>query len=275
MFVGGSSFGYGIDSESMEKNTSVPVVNLGHNAGFGVPFILAQAKKLMKKGDVVFLCIEYLMGEGDYRLIKKTCEEFPIVADLENPNAREELRAYLAETREGMNEWVSNKKEQVDLNEQHVIEEIKRTDGKSVDQLFNKYGDVILHLHREGFYSKPTDGIKTSYRYWKEIELLNQFKAEAETMGVDVYFSFPPHAKSSYERNIDLIRKIELDVRNDLEIEILNTPDELVFEDSYFYDTEYHLTTKGREIRTKMFFDMILNNDHARESVIRARDAQK
>ena len=134
---------------------------------------------------------------------------------------------------------------------------------------------MIYHLDREGFYSKPSDATKATYRYWKEIELMNQFKVEAEAMGVDVYFSFPPHAKSNFDKNIDIIRKIELDVRTDLEVEVLNTPDELVFEDSYFYDTEYHLTKKGREIRTRKFFNMILNNEHARESVIRARDAQK
>lgn len=275
LFVGGSSFGYGIDSESIEKHTSVPVVNLGHNAGLGIPFLLYQAKSLMRKGDVVFLCIEYLMGKGDYRLIKEMCKEFPEVEKFPHWNLRDEIGANLSETREGLRNWVSNKEKQEDLEEKRAIEQIKKHGVEGLAGKFNKYGDVVYHLYDASFYTRPSDGFKASYRYWSELELINQFKKEAERMGVDVYFSYPPLAKSTFDRQTDLISRIDIDVRNIVDAEVINTYDQLVFDDSCFYDTEYHLTAYGRERRTKIFFETILNNTNVRKSVMRARDAQK
>jgi hypothetical protein len=274
LFVGGSSTAYGIDSKKVEDHISVPVVNLGHHAGLGVPFILSQAKKLMRKGDIVFLCLEYLMGPGDYRLIEQTCSVFPEVADLEKYDVRKEIQAHLSETRIGLIHWVKGDADYSYLKDRATLEaHIKNEyDGMAY---FNEYGDFIEHLTRPGYYTLPFAETKAQYRYWSEIELMNRFKTEAEAMGVDVYFNYPPLAKSMYDKNASLLEKIDKDMQNNLEIEIINTKEQLVFDESYFYDTEYHLTYEGRNIRMNMFFETIAKNKNTRASIKRAAKAQE
>lgn len=274
LFVGGSSNAYGIDSKKMEDHISVPVVNLGHHAGLGVPFILDQAKKLMREGDIVFLCLEYLMGSGDYRLIEETCSVFPEVADLGKYDVRKEIQAHLSETRIGLAHWVKGDADYSSLKDRATLEDVISSEYDGVSN-FNKYGDFIGHLDQQGYYKFPFAETKVQYRYWSEIELMNRFKAEAEEVGVDVYFSYPPIARTMYDKNAGLLEKIGKDLQNNLEIEIINTKEQLVFDESYFYDTEYHLTYEGRDVRMNMFFETIAKNKNTRASVIRAAKAQK
>ena len=145
MFVGGSSLAYGMDSELVENTFLVPVVNLGHHGGLGVSFMLNQAKKLLKKGDIVFISIEYFTGKGDYELIQKTCLEFPEVADLRVFSLKQEIQLHLNETREGLVKFVEGKQ-----NKNIVLPKSKtwgKKDKKDYNpsKEFNKYGDYITH----------------------------------------------------------------------------------------------------------------------------------
>src|ERR1700739_1843921 len=59
IFVGGSNLNFGINSEEIEKELNLPVVNLGLHAGLGLDFILNEAMSEIKQGDIVVLSIEY------------------------------------------------------------------------------------------------------------------------------------------------------------------------------------------------------------------------
>jgi hypothetical protein len=274
MFVGGSSYAYGIDSEFMENNTSVPVVNLGLHGGFGVPYILEEAKSLMRKGDVIFLCIEYFMGDGDYRLLQETFKYFPEVADFQQFPLKRDVISHINETRKGLHNWANNR-EKDKYSDDDISIAKAASHGQKVEGVhFNKYGDINFN-YKESEYSMSPEQTKYSFRYWGvEIELMNEFMAEAKAKGVDVYFSYPPHAKSSFDKNVENFAETDKEIRRDLKIEILNTPEQLAFEDSFFYDTEYHLTAKGRDLRSKIMLETIANNKNARASVIRAGKAQ-
>jgi hypothetical protein len=261
MFVGGSSLAYGMDSELVENTFLVPVVNLGHHGGLGVSFMLNQAKKLLKKGDIVFVSIEYFTGKGDYELIQKTCLEFPEVADLRVFSLKQEIQLHLNETREGLVKFVEGKQ-----NKNIVLPKSKalgKKDKKNFNpnKEFNKYGDFISHLGRDGWYKRRSDESKFQYRYWEGIELLNQFKAVVKERGANVFFIYPPLAKEVYDLHVTTINKLSKDFNNDLDFEVLNSPEDFVFENSYFYDTHYHLTMEGRSLRTKKQVEFLMQNE--------------
>lgn len=57
--VGGSSVLFGIDSTILEKNTAIPVVNLGGTADYGLKFMLEEVRRYSNQGDIVILSPEY------------------------------------------------------------------------------------------------------------------------------------------------------------------------------------------------------------------------
>jgi hypothetical protein len=270
MFVGGSSLAYGMDSELVEKTLLVPVVNLGLHGGLGVSFMLNQAKKLLKKGDIVFISIEYFMGEGDYKLIEKTCLEFPEVADIREFSIKQEIKLHLSETRADLVKYVEDKpkKRKLDPNAIGWTANLKKNYNPLRE--FNKYGDYTQHLNRKGWYKRRSDESKFQYRYWEGIELLNKFHVAAKEKGADVFFIYPPLAKEVYDLHVTMINKFSKDLNNDLDFEVLNTPEDFVFENRYFYDTHYHLIDKGREIRTKKQLEFFLQNEQVCHSIKRA-----
>jgi hypothetical protein len=59
LVAGGSSAMFGIDSRQLEQALGRPVINLGVNAGLGLPAILSQALASAEPGDTVMLALEY------------------------------------------------------------------------------------------------------------------------------------------------------------------------------------------------------------------------
>ncbi|MFK7797982.1 MAG: hypothetical protein AB8E82_11055 [Aureispira sp.] len=265
VLVGGSNLAYGWDSEMIENAFQVPVVNLGLHGGLGVPFIMQEAKKVINKGDVVFVSMEYFMGKGDYRLIKQTCKEFPEVADLGNLALKQEVELHLNETREGVVNWVEGKKKARPIYFFQIESDRYYFDPRF---LFNKYGDHTLHLGKGSRYQKGYDEIKQPYKYWHGIADLNQFKADLE--GVDIYYIYPSLAQSNYDAHESAIQKLSKDLVNDLDFETLNQPDDFVFADSLFYDTHFHLTEKGRALRTQKQLQFFMENENVQASLKRA-----
>ncbi|MDR9440842.1 MAG: hypothetical protein RI841_15285 [Halomonas sp.] len=59
LVAGGSSAMFGIDSQQLEETFRRPAVNLGVNAGLGLPVILNHTLEVAKAGDVVIMALEY------------------------------------------------------------------------------------------------------------------------------------------------------------------------------------------------------------------------
>lgn len=59
VIAGGSSAMFGVDSQQLGQAFGRPAVNLGVNAGLGLPVILNQTLASVKAGDVVILVLEY------------------------------------------------------------------------------------------------------------------------------------------------------------------------------------------------------------------------
>jgi len=264
IFAGGSNLAYGLDSEMIEKKLSIPVVNMGLHAGLGAPFIIDQVKLVANPGDIVIFSIEYFMGDGDFRLRKQTCSLFPEYATIERYSIKEEVRTHLDETREGLKKYIGIASSQSNATERISSWEIREYLQPTTTYPFNQYGDFIEHLGQEGWYRRRPDDAKFQYRYWKGIAYLNEFKAEADAKGVNVFYSYAPFSKTAFERESKTVAKFHRDLSNDLDIELLNTPRDLVFEDHFLYDKEYHLTSEGRFIRTKELLGFLAQNVKAR-----------
>ncbi|MFZ2124700.1 MAG: hypothetical protein WA012_11835 [Rhodoferax sp.] len=65
LVVAGSNAMFGIDSGQFEAFWGRPTVNLGVNAGLGLPYILDLSKRVARAGDVVLMPMEYALYLDD------------------------------------------------------------------------------------------------------------------------------------------------------------------------------------------------------------------
>lgn len=59
LLIGGSNLLFGVDSGRISRELGLPVVNMGVNAGLQLPYILYEAKKVLRPGDIALLSLEY------------------------------------------------------------------------------------------------------------------------------------------------------------------------------------------------------------------------
>jgi hypothetical protein len=61
VFVGGSNLLAGLDSKLVQEKLHYNVVNMGLYQGFGISFLLEQAKQYINSGDIVVIIPEYTL----------------------------------------------------------------------------------------------------------------------------------------------------------------------------------------------------------------------
>ena len=251
IFSGGSNLAFGLDSEIIEQEFSIPVVNLGLHAGLGFDFILEELKASIQENDIVFVSIEYLLdAEGEYKLKKHTSSLYPPADSYFTSRYRDDFYAYMDDSQERLKQFLKKKKKKKE-NETEI--------GIYSRPGFDRYGDVVSHLDK----TPPgtlSDGAVLRYRYWDLIEKLNAFNTFAKTKNVSVFYLFPNYTASEYKKNSKVIAEVYADLQKDLEFDIVGKPDDFIFDDSLFFDTVYHLNKEGRELRTQKLKQALRDN---------------
>lgn len=258
ILAAGSNMAFGIDSEKIEKEFSIPVVNLSIHAGLGTSFILEELKNSIAPNDIVFLSLEYFLGDGGDRLKKSASDVFSPATQYYTMDTYSMLCLSMDDTKIN----IKNKVRQLINPRVSSIDVIYSKDA------FNKYGDVVSHLNKKNKRPLSGKGIK-KYVYWDKIKEINKFYDYAVEMNVDVFYLYPTYPESQYKINEKVINLLRNDLNNDLKIEILNEPSSLVFHDSLFFDTVYHLNKNGREKRTTKMIEIVKKNKKAQQRLKR------
>lgn len=263
ILAGGSNLAFGINSEKIEKQFGVPVVNLGLYAGLGLSFMVEELKRSAHSGDMVFLSIEYFLNkDGEYELRKHTSDFYYDPFQNSGTNLLKDIDLHLKTTRKQIKKF--------DFFGLYPSADNTKTDSIYARTSFNKYGDMVAHLGK-----RPPkvlkDRKKIIYQYWDGVDELNAFEEYARGRNVKAFFLFPAFPESEYKKNSGAINKLFRDLKADLNIEILNRPEDVVFPDSLFFDTVYHLTKAGREKRTELVIKAIRDNAQVAGSINRMR----
>ncbi len=239
--VGGSSVAFGIDSEMMESKLNMPVVNMGLHAQLGLSFPLEQVKEVVKRGDVVLLAPEYLLGKPTKRMLQKISRYYPRANNYYSLTLAEVARSNIEDTHQRVLRKIKESIRNV-LTDKEV--------NIYAEDVFNSHGDMIGHLN-EPQTMHPFTKMELEYRYWEGIEKINSFCKIMQDSGVTVYYSFPPYLDAAYNINEKIVAKIYEDLSKGLTIPILDQPKDIVYPRDLFYDTFYHLNQKGKEKRTQ------------------------
>lgn len=256
VLMSGSSMAFGVDSDLLENELKLPVVNAALHYNFGSRYMMEELKTYLKKGDVILLSLEYMVtSEGKYDEQLLAADFYPPSKQwIHFPSITEQMGAYavhrLTDCRLIIGEAINHSRSKP----------ISIADTTSIfyRNCFSPKGDLLCHLNNpkiEIVY--PT---LSSSDYTEQIKDLNDFYAFAQKKGAKVYFTFPCLAQKSYEENMDTIRKISQQIHKELKIPILGTAENALMDDAFFYDNAYHPNAKGREIFTKRLLTLFENS---------------
>ncbi len=246
LIIGGSNLTFGINSELIENNLNLNVVNLSLHGGLGAEFIVKEAIASIRKGDKVLLSLEYPLFDGsyqpDYDLIYLTQKIYPVSKEF----YKIPIRAKFFLFQERFHK--SFKKENRNVH----VDSIYSRDS------FNKYGDEIGHLtkRKPNYWINDVEWLSKNLK--RSESLIMKLNRKCNDIGAKLYLAYPTYAYSSYCKNKNEIVKLSKRLRVDLKgLNIINDPETFVFNDSLFYDTPYHLSNYGRERRTYILINIV------------------
>lgn len=250
IFVGGSNLAFGLDSELVEKEFGLPVINFGLHANLGLETSLNIIQKYAAQGDIIVVVPEYeyfddaLAIYGGNDLLSDFLETDP--ANIQ----------YIAEAK-----WIDLPLIALGIPERKINRKIAPlltdwTRGVYIRSSFNSYGDVIGHIGKPPLDPNgiPADGVLQANRMLSttSFELLDMFHQEITDKGGIVLFDFPSlRMRNCKNTGSEKFASLLLALKTRTTIPLLSTPYDRCYPDNYFYDTKYHLIDVGREIRTQ------------------------
>jgi hypothetical protein len=252
VFVGGSGVSFGLDSEMVRRELGMTVVNMGLHAGLGLRYMLAEVRPYINPGDVVVVIPEY--AHFDYlldgsRRLRDALVVFPKgVLYLSSARQVRTLVEHHPQSVRDQLYWAFELSKDYSCRPPHCRSS------------FNEYGDNVGHLGKKWVDRKALSqpvSCKTGPLASTAIDTLNDFNRFAEGKQAKVFFFFPSIPEPSYSKSKGCIVLLQELLVQDLEIPLLNTPDEHIFPIEYFFNTQYHLNVVGREIRTQRIIEAL------------------
>ncbi len=253
IIVGGSNVAFGIDSERMEQELGIPVINDGLHVALGIA-PLNEIKHYLRAGDIVIISLEYynftdeqsFYGQPQY--LADWVEFSPERIWYLHEPYKQAASIFTIMLERKINR-------QLNYYLYGFSHEAER--GFYTGNLFNKHGDFIGHLgenankHFEIDDSAyPINLIKDAYVY------LEDFNQYALSKGAMVFYEAQAHRQTNCEKtgknNLD---KFFNRLKTRTTIPLLTDLDQLCLPDDYFYDTPYHLNEQGREVRTERLIE--------------------
>lgn len=261
VFVGDSGVPFGIVSPMVaEAFPGRHPVNMGLAAGFGHRVLLGETLPEIREGDVVVVCFVYEMFS------RNLLNEFIFPLCAQDPDIM------LSFNRD---DWVIFGDKALYLmriamrHARKLVFTPLDTPGTQpyARSSYNEYGDIDAHYEME-----PPPGRSRSVQhldlgdldYAREVVVaLNEFAAECEARGAQVYFLFPAISEESYRAHRGEMDRLAALLEAELDPPLLNRPRETTLPEPSFFDTPYHLTGPAARQRTGLLIEALA--PHLRE----------
>lgn len=254
IIAGGSNVAFNFDSERIEQELGLPVVNLGLSVGLGMNFIVNEIIDVTGEGDIIIFSITFFEDiDGMYSLKRHTAQHFPKASRYFRLNLSEEFDIHSRRLRDNLIAMVyrlMGRQEAPGLDALFEAESIYTRAG------FNKYGDFTAH------YGLPQVDVlgqrfTFDYSYWAGIEELNRLHREVKKKGAQLFYLYPAYPTADFERNREVLTQFDEDMRNGLTFPILGEIEDSLYPETLFFDTAYHLQRDGVIDRTKYLIGLI------------------
>ena len=256
IIVGGSGMAFDVDSSLIKENfPEYEVVNLGMYAALGTASVLDMTISNIHDGDLVIFAPEqskqtlsdYLGGDYAWQALDGAFYLLPYFFNSEK-NISLMLSAFPRFAMEKLRLFIT----------------ASAPDPDSVyrKSAFNEYGDIADDLPQNtmlnGFDENTAVSYDTSVIPADYVSYLNECGKKATQKGSTLLFAYCPANKaavveakeSDFENAID---GYDLFLRNTLAIEVIGNPYDSIMDKEWFYDTNFHLNSSGKELYTRQF----------------------
>ena len=257
--VGGSSVAFGLDSEMVEKEIGMPVVNFGLYANLGTKLMIDLSKSNVNEGDIIILAPEMNAQTLSLYFNADTAMQaldgnFEMLKHIDSENYPDLAGALWGFSTDKLGYTVSANP--------------PKNEGAYSKEWFNKYGDStydrpynVMTMSSKNitldFCYDESDGINTEYEYF--IDYVNEYIEFCTDRGATVYFSFPPMNEASLtEYNTEEnIRSFYENLSSSVNAKVISNINDYILDEGYFFDSEFHLNNSGVVIRTVRLIDDI------------------
>jgi hypothetical protein len=244
LITGGSGAHYTVNSDLIEQDLGIPVINLGLDGPVGLNVILPSILDQVKSGDIVLLIPEYLIlldedGLGDrstsfgIAIGKPGLGGIPVKQFLQDAIAL------------GLPSLRAVAKSGIDVATQGKLT------GYYSDPISDRGDPIAVKSRQENWWKLPIKQPISQHSY----ERILQFKQEVEAKGGTLILSLPwvygsEEAKTfnNVKKTANYLEKIAPTIYDETTLNIQK-------DSSLFADTHYHLMPKGREIRAKQLVE--------------------
>lgn len=250
ILIGNSNLAFGIDSELIEKEVGMPVVNLGLHGSMGDGFHEKIAKLNINKGDIVILCHTDFSGDGKiddiglaWITLEKNIKLYKILSVKDYIHICPAYPRYFLKC---LSLW-KNKQGNIANNNSY-----SRT-------AFNQYGDIIVRPKKarkdvNSFFSKgvlPPD-ISTEC-----INRINKYSDYVTSQGATLLIAGYPIGYGKYTGNAKDFTAFQKKLEELVNCDVISNYTDYFIPYDLFYDTRYHLTEEGAKIRTEQLISDI------------------
>ncbi|QOD61516.1 hypothetical protein H9I45_03435 [Polaribacter haliotis] len=246
IIMGGSNTIFSIDSQLLEKELKIKVINSGFVFNTGYQFQLNFLKNHARKGDFIIYIPEfnYYSGKGQFGanfINNAFLTEPKLISSLGSVNT---LNFFRSGFKSMLNPVFSF------IKDESIPSEIKRRD-------FNKYGDLTYHLDKKNKLEKVRsypiiEKVKISTAFIDNINSLDLILKKKE---IRFYITFPVYSKKFITKNAIST----LDSLTNTNSKFIGHIKENIFEDTMFFDSPYHALKKTREIYTRNLIKTLKN----------------
>lgn len=256
ILVGGSSMAFGMNSEELEKQTGMNVVNLGMHAGLGNRFCLEIARDNMDEGDVIIYAPEYWTEtELQPELALISCQDnLHLLLDIPMRDRVNVIKTLPLYCRKKIFMFITNSGNKPN----EIVNEYD-------PQFFNAYGDNVYNREkniysRESITKEPN--VFNPEAISEELcEYVNEVNCYCNERGAKMFVSYAPVVEDSVIYDRETIDIFADKLQSKLDVEIISKPQNYIWPFEMFYGTNFHLNNKGAELRTQQLIDDLSGQD--------------
>lgn len=245
IFIGGSNLCFGLNSQMIKDSLKLNPINTSIHGGLGLKFMLANSEPYIRENDIVVVSPEYQqfygeLANGSIELLSLIIEVSPKSLSLLD---RKQYFALIQNLPEYLkSKWQSRFKADTDTS-------VGIYDRKS----FNQYGDTFTHWNLPKEEVIPFGKIDGSIN--KDlISTLNKFRNKISEKKAILLISYPGYQDLSFANAIVQIREIEKVLKKN-GYNPISTPERYSIPDSLVFNTPYHLTKGGVDLRTSLLIE--------------------
>ena len=245
IFIGGSNLSFGLNSQIIKDSLRHNPINTAIHASIGLQHMMDNTIQYVNEGDIIVIAPEYQQFFG--RFVYGGEELLRTIAEVKYAplkiNQIKNIYKFFPKLAFSK------------INPFNYIF-VRESDVYSVNS-FNKYGDVYTHWGLEQKKIVPTLAIDYDYNP-NTLKLIDDFRIRLKKKNASLYITYPSFQASSFNNNIKQIKKVENELINS-GFELLGYPERYRMNDSLMFDTPYHLSKEGVDLRTQLLIEDIKN----------------